>query len=335
MQNTEPEVSLPHKLVHVAVGVIYREDSILIAKRSDNAHQGGLWEFPGGKVESNESVQEALARELKEELGITLAHPQTGLSPLIQIRHDYGDKRVLLDVWSVFEFSGDPTGLEGQPVKWVRESNLREFEFPAANEPIIRAIELPSIYPVTPVFSSLDNAYAYISALIEKEIDLILFRQPQLSSNAYLSWLHALQIDFPQMRFVLSGDPCLLLPHAKIGLQIPARYAEDFLDSVTSSNTIVSPPLLSMSCHSLAELELAQRIGVDFVCLSPVKPTQSHPNANAMGWDRFQSLLKSINVPVYALGGMQPRDKAIAQSAGAQGIAGISTWYDQNEHVEK
>ena len=123
--------------VHVAVGVILdRENRVLITRRHDNAHQGGLWEFPGGKVETGESVADALGRELREELGITVSE----LEPLLEVRHDYGDKAVLLDVHTVRDFSGEARGLEGQPLRWVSASTLPQYEFPEANVPITRAV---------------------------------------------------------------------------------------------------------------------------------------------------------------------------------------------------
>jgi 8-oxo-dGTP diphosphatase len=123
--------------VHVAVGVIRGADGrILLSRRRDEAHQGGLWEFPGGKVESGETVQDALARELGEELGILVRRSE----PLIEVRHDYGDKQVLLDVWWVTAFSGTPTGREGQPLSWVAPAALSEQAFPAANLPIVQAL---------------------------------------------------------------------------------------------------------------------------------------------------------------------------------------------------
>ncbi len=115
------------KRVHVAAAVI-RDDSgkILIARRADTQHQGGLWEFPGGKVEADESVETALARELHEELGIVVGAAR----PLIKVRHDYPDKQVLLDVWEVSSFSGEPHGAEGQPLAWVTAKELVNYEFP-------------------------------------------------------------------------------------------------------------------------------------------------------------------------------------------------------------
>jgi 8-oxo-dGTP diphosphatase len=123
--------------LHVAVGVI--QDSlgrVLVARRSAQQHQGGLWEFPGGKVEKGESVRDALHRELYEELGIevNLAYPFT----LIDYR--YTDLHVLLDVWRVKRFTGVPMARESQPLEWRNISELDQDEFPAANRQIIQAL---------------------------------------------------------------------------------------------------------------------------------------------------------------------------------------------------
>ncbi|MBD2859749.1 8-oxo-dGTP diphosphatase MutT [Spongiibacter sp. KMU-158] len=125
--------------IHVAVGVICNsEGEILIAKRADHLHQGGLWEFPGGKVEAEESVVDALVRELEEELGITAV--REACNPLMEITHDYGDKQVMLDVWWVRDFCGEPEGREGQPLNWVEAAQLNDFAFPEANIAIIEKI---------------------------------------------------------------------------------------------------------------------------------------------------------------------------------------------------
>lgn len=136
MPNTEPDQAAI-KRVHVAVGVIINADSeVLLALRPRDTHQGGLWEFPGGKVEARESVGEALSRELKEELGIEVLR----CSPLIEVVHDYPDKSVRLDVWWVKQFQGAPTGREGQAIEWVRAERLHQYAFPEANEPIVDAV---------------------------------------------------------------------------------------------------------------------------------------------------------------------------------------------------
>ena len=125
------------KLVHVAVGVIENAaQQILLAKRHAHLHQGDKWEFPGGKVESGESTSQALIRELKEEVDLNVATT----TPMMQIHHDYGDKKVMLDIHWVKDFSGTAQGLEGQAVKWVAKQDLVNFEFPAANKAIVDKI---------------------------------------------------------------------------------------------------------------------------------------------------------------------------------------------------
>ncbi len=132
-----------NKLVHVAVGVIIDDQQqVLIALRPDESHQGGLWEFPGGKVEAGETVQQALARELYEELGLEVMASR----PLLEIEHHYSDKSVLLDVWWVDDFVAGAqvaagTGCEGQALKWVKAAALNSYQFPRANKPIVEELQ--------------------------------------------------------------------------------------------------------------------------------------------------------------------------------------------------
>lgn len=123
--------------VHVAVGVVIdAHGRILVAQRPQHLHQGGLWEFPGGKVEPGELITDALRRELLEELAIEVVDAE----PLIEVEHDYGDKAVLLDVWLVTAFRGEPDGREGQPWQWIARDELESLPFPVANIPIIEIL---------------------------------------------------------------------------------------------------------------------------------------------------------------------------------------------------
>lgn len=127
-------MSADRPMLRVAVGVIAdASGAILIARRPDHVHQGGLWEFPGGKMEPGEEAPAALRRELYEELGIVARAAE----PLLQVVHAYPDRTVLLDVWRVTDWSGEPRGREGQPLAWTRPERLGDFVFPAADEAII------------------------------------------------------------------------------------------------------------------------------------------------------------------------------------------------------
>lgn len=119
------------------VGVVFDVDGrVLITRRPEHVHQGGLWEFPGGKVESGEDVWSALVRELQEELGIEVIAAQS----FLQVGHAYPDKMVLLDVWWIKSYKGRARGAEGQAVDWLEPESLYKRAFPAANHPIIEAI---------------------------------------------------------------------------------------------------------------------------------------------------------------------------------------------------
>tara|TARA_B110000881_G_C18503023_1_gene477962 strand:+ start:181 stop:570 length:390 start_codon:yes stop_codon:yes gene_type:complete len=124
------------KIIHVAVGIILNKDQIFLTKRLEDVHQGGKWEFPGGKVELGETVTEALYRELKEEIAIEVMSCQ----PFMEIKHDYGDKQVFLDVYTVNDYSGVPTAQEGQQQAWYKPSQLKELDFPAANKAIVKKL---------------------------------------------------------------------------------------------------------------------------------------------------------------------------------------------------
>ena len=130
------------KQVHVAVAVaVVNDQDVLIARRPDDKHQGGLWEFPGGKVEAGESTAEALVRELDEEvpLPVSVAH----MSPLMEIPFIYPDKSVLLDVlWVDVPMNNAllAHGAEGQENRWVHFSKVTDYAFPEANGPILDAV---------------------------------------------------------------------------------------------------------------------------------------------------------------------------------------------------
>jgi 8-oxo-dGTP diphosphatase len=130
---------MPDERMHIAVGIIFNpeKDKVLIARRPDNVHQGGLWEFPGGKCQDGEDVVRALKRELFEELNLVI----DSYHSLLCINHDYPEQQVKLDVWSVFDWHGEVHGKEGQAIEWVAISQLSRRSFPQANVDIIEALQ--------------------------------------------------------------------------------------------------------------------------------------------------------------------------------------------------
>lgn len=124
-------------MIHVAVAIIFnREGKILIAQRPPHKLAPGFWEFPGGKVEKGETVEEALHREILEEVNLIILSSRSW----IKVHYDYSDRSVLLDTWIIEKFSGEPKGLEGQPLRWVSLDDFDQYTFPEGNYKIISAL---------------------------------------------------------------------------------------------------------------------------------------------------------------------------------------------------
>jgi 8-oxo-dGTP diphosphatase len=127
-------------LIHVvAAAVTDKAGRVLIAQRPQGKHLAGGWEFPGGKLKAQEDRRAGLARELFEELGITIATPR----PLMRLRHTYSYGEVLLDMWVVRHYTGEPVGLDGQALRWCTLSELQSVELLPADAPIVKALWLP------------------------------------------------------------------------------------------------------------------------------------------------------------------------------------------------
>lgn len=299
----------------MAVGVIKNAGGqILISLRNKHLHQGGLWEFPGGKIEPDETAVQALARELKEELDLTI----TAIAPLITIKHRYPDLNVQLHVFSVDSYTGTPKSCHCQPFRWVAPEELINYDFPEANQPIITAARLPSYYAI---WEDDDPALSLfkLKKILEKDIKLIQARLKTLPPDQ-------IELVLKQAQPLCKEHDAILMLNSAIPRVNQIACAGIHLTSAHLMACEQRPQhtqWIAASCHNLGELLHAQKIGVDFVVLAPVLPTPTHPDADVLGWEKFAGLVDRINLPVYALGGMTSHDLPTAQQAGAQGIAAI------------
>lgn len=307
---------------HIVAAAIVRDGRVLLARRHVDAHQGGLWEFPGGKVERAEDARSALARELDEELGIKLESAR----PLIAVPHDYSDKSILLDVWRVDGFSGEAHGREGQLVTWVVINELQQHDFPRANLPVISAMQLPAHYLITPDPVKEDGQFLKrLELSLQAGVRLVQLRAKSLAREEYCvlaTEVKALCHRY-EAQLLLNGTADMVVEVGADGLHLSAREL-----SSLGRRPLGGAYKLSASCHDAAELKRASDVGVDFVVLSPVMPTNTHPGAEPLGWQQFESLLEASPVPVYALGGMALSDLVTAQGAGAQGLAAIGALWN-------
>lgn len=304
--------------VHVAVGVVTNaKGEILLARRHQHAHQGGLWEFPGGKLEAGETVDEALRRELFEELAITVADA----SPLIKIAHDYGDRRVLLDVWRVEAFSGTPCGQENQPIIWVDKDQLNDLRFPAANWPVVAAARLPDCYPI--INGNTDEAdlpLRHLENLHRRGYRLAQWRVWPKDESRYVE-LTGRAVEYANnhgIQLLLNADPEFALSLGAAGIHLNGRRL-----SALSERPLPKKFWVAASCHSREDIALAEQLEIDFAVFSPVLPTLSHPGAIPLGWGTFADCVASAKLPVFALGGLNLSHLAQAKQYGAQGISGI------------
>ncbi|GHB30876.1 Nudix family hydrolase [Salinicola rhizosphaerae] len=308
--------------VHVAAAAVMREDGrVLIARRPATADQGGLWEFPGGKLAPYETGLEALKRELIEELGIQLKRAQ----PLIRVHHEYADKHILLDVWQVTAYEGDPYGREGQPVRWVEVDDLPNYPFPAANLPILRAVALPQEYLITAEEADDTRFLQHLERALEKDrIRLVQLRAKELDADAYQARAEAALALCRRhgAKLLLNADPSWLERVDADGIHLTSARL-----MALKQRPIPAAKWLGASTHDAAQLTQAGDIDCDFVTLSPLAPTPSHPDAVTIGWHDFQQMVETAAMPVYALGGMTRHHANQARGVGAQGIASIRDFW--------
>jgi 8-oxo-dGTP diphosphatase len=312
-------------MIHVAAAALIDEqDRVLLQQRHVQTHQGGLWEFPGGKLEPGEPVAEGLFRELREELGIEVLDHR----PLIRVRHQYADRGVLLDVHAVTGWRGEAVGREGQPLLWVARTALRDYPMPAADVPVVTALQLPSQYLITP--PGLIDRSSFLRAMeasLKAGIRLVQLRLFDLAESELLGVgreVCVLAHDY-QARVLLNGRPETAAAIGADGLHLSSRQLFQH-----KARPVATTQLLAASCHSTGDLAQATRLGADFALLSPVLPTRSHPDADPLGWSRFAAWVEDANIPVYALGGMHPGLRETAWAHGAQGVAGIrGLWADE------
>lgn len=307
--------------IHVVAGVIFDpQGRILLARRPEHLHQGGLWEFPGGKVDAGELLIPALCRELNEELGISVTRSR----PLIQVYHDYGDKQVWLDVHEVLAYGGKPHGREGQAVQWVRRDALSQYQFPAANLPVVRSLELPSVCLITGEFADSLDCLQRVEQALQQGTRLLQFRAKWLPSQDYIALSVQLRklCDSYHAILIANIDPAMLPATHAHGLQLTAAQL-----MTLQRRPVPAAQWLFASVHNQTELLQAINLKVDAVVIAPVQPTRTHPDAKPLGWTGLEQLAKQANCPVYALGGIDVQDLPLVRAHGAQGVAGIRAFW--------
>lgn len=314
-------VITPQSLIATPEAPLGPSTTVLLAKRPEGKHLAGCWEFPGGQIEPNESHEEALQRELAEELGIAVkaAHPWT------TITHHYPDKTVVLHIYRVTHWSGVAFGREGQAIEWVPWQEVSHRAMPAADRALIKAFGMA---PFGLTLSLVDIDHNNTQRVQERlawmaqspwahhpwwvHLDLgndhALIQAKALSSMVALiqSHGHALMLNGSvETACLLQADGVYLSRQAGLALsERPSGFE-----------------WVAMACDDEKTLRHAGDVGFDYVTLSPLRRPHRSADEVGLGGDQFKQLLAHAGLPVLALGGLGLHDLAWVRSLGGFGIA--------------
>jgi 8-oxo-dGTP diphosphatase len=306
------------KTIKAVVGVLRNsKQQILIAKRQAHQFMSGFWELPGGKIEEHESDQEAIIRELKEELGVIV----TELSIHQTMAYQYTDRIIELGIYNINQYQQVPTGVEGQEIAWSNIDNLQNFNLLPTMTAFINSITLPNKYWISPSSNhQSDEWMRKFDEKLKQGISLI-----QLRSKTKLA------VEFIKDLYSKCQQHNVKLLLNTTDKSFDETYCDGWHLTTNEMLKLNSRPcaddkLLSASTHSLDEALKAQEMGADFVVISPVQATQTHPDTVPIGWEAAQEVVNKLNIPVYFLGGMTLNDLDKTLEIGAQGIAGVSAF---------
>lgn len=335
-----PDAAGGTRWTEVAVGIPIRADgAVLLAQRPPGKPYAGWWEFPGGKVEPGESVGQALARELHEELGIDVDEQ----SPWLVRHHVYPHASVRLHFRRVTGWRGEPRGREGQRFAWCPPGRIDTAPLLPAAIPLLGWLRLPPVYAIThawpsgggptarPAEPSLLEAggsraadpeaafLARLEAALSDGLRLVQLREPDMPAERFERLFYAVRgaCRAAGASLLVSSAHPTSFWRATDGVHLRST------ELMALDGRPAGARLVGASCHDAGELAQAARIGCDFAVLGPVRPTASHAGAPGMGWDRFEALVARAELPVYALGGLHAGDIASARQRGGHGVAMI------------
>ena len=301
-------------IVNAAVAVLLREDGqVLLGQRPAGKSWGGWWEFPGGKIEQGESPYHALQRELQEELGTEAIEAY----PWLTRSFGYPERKVKLHFFIVRRWTDAPHGREGQLLSWQNPAALTVNPMLPANAPILSALLLPTTYAITNLAETAEVLFlARLEKALANGLRLIQVREKHLSKTELKTFArNVIALAKPYAaRVLINANIELADSVGADGVHLPAA-------SLMAMQAKPQGLLCGASCHNAIQLEHAANLGLDFVLLSPVISTRSHPDIATLGWREFSHLIQNYPLPVYALGGLQPQSMVGAWQHGAHGIA--------------
>ena len=319
-------LSTSNIITHAAVGVIQHDNGlVLLAERPVDKAWSGYWEFPGGKIEANETPVAALKRELLEELGITatLIYPWLTRTFDYEAKYDKFDKlesaakTVKLHFFIVAKWDGEPFGLEKQTISWQNPEKLVVSPVLPANIPIFKALSLPHVYAITNLGELGEELFfERLKLALINGLMMIQIREKQLNEEELQLFIERIiEITEPyEVKLFINSEHAIAIESKRVGLHLTAT---DLMQLTTKPADLCC----GASCHNAHELAHAEALGLDYALLSPIHNTQSHSSATPIGWETFAGMARGRSIPIYALGGMQLTDLNKARLHGAHGVA--------------
>jgi 8-oxo-dGTP diphosphatase len=302
------------EFVEVAVAIILREDGqVLLGQRPPGKPWAGWWEFPGGKIEDGETPFHALQRELHEELGIEAVQAY----PWLTRTFAYPERAVKLRFFTVRTWNGEPHGRENQKISWQSPAAVGVGPLLPANALILDALQLPPVYAITNLHELGESRFfAALEDALKKGLQLVQVREKQFGAAALEAFAAEVVLKCRPYgaRVLLNGEAAMAQRVGADGIHMAAARMMALQERPRGM-------LCGASCHGAEELVRAAGLGLDFVLLSPIMRTLSHPENVPLGWKQFSHVMGEYPLPVYALGGLKLSDMGFAWAHGAHGIA--------------
>ena len=300
--------------VNVSVAVLINNNrQVLLGQRPHPKSWEGWWEFPGGKIEKGETSVDALYREIDEEIGVKI----TQFKKWVIRKYSHGGNDITLHFFKVYGWEGEVTSKENQKLVWTHLQNPNVSPILPANLFIQKAFDLPKYYAITNLSETSKKVFFnQLQNRISNGLKMIQVREKNISFDEFKIFSNeVIKICKPKgVKVIINSDVNLAYEIKADGVHLRSK-------DLISIKKIPKNLIVSASCHTQEEIYIAEKLNINFLVLSAIKKTLSHPDIKPIGWDEFEKIVNRVNTPIYALGGLGVNDYSIALENGAIGIA--------------
>lgn len=284
-----------------------------MAQRPPGRGWSGWWEFPGGKIEVNETPIDALQRELREEINISANDASLWFERI----YTYPDKKVYIYFFKVTDWTGEIRSCENQVLNWQDPSHVLVAPILPTNLFVLKSIQLPPVYAITNIKEMGETLFfERLKVKLEGGLKMIQVREKNLLFQDVKKIAQKI-IDLAkiyQAKVLINENEKLALDIGADGVHYPSH-------SLIKLKNRPDFSICGASCHNIEELMIAQDLNMSFAVLSPVQKTESHPLTDPIGWESFSECANKLDLPIYAQGGLNQASLRTSWQFGGHGIA--------------